>query len=308
MKRLLETIGNTPLVPVRKLSENSEAAIAVKLEKYNPGGSVKDRIALSMVRKAEDEGRLEPGGTIVEPTSGNTGIGLAIIATTLGYKLKAVMPESVSLERQQILVSYSAEMILTPVSAGIFGAIEKAKEIVKNAENTFMPMQFENSANPEAHRKTTGPEIWEDTGGKVDGIICGIGTGGTITGVGEFLKSRKSSIEVYAVEPNNSAVLSGGSAGPHTIEGIGTGFIPKILNREIIDEVIPVAADDARNCSRLLAAREGIFAGISSGAALYAALKIAKRPWNRDKLYVVILPDGGEKYLSTGLWDSQPGL
>ncbi len=306
MRNLVETVGKTPLVLTSNLAPGSTASIAVKLEKYNPGGSIKDRIALSMIRDAERSGRLEPGGTIVEATSGNTGIGLAVIAAALGYGMKTVMPESVSAERRQILASLGAEIVLTKKDVGMSGAVDRAMELAHATDKAFIPMQFENPANPEAHRKTTGPEIWEDTGGKVDGIICGVGTGGTITGLGEFLKSRKNTIEVYAVEPAASAVLSGKAARPHSIEGIGAGFIPKILNRDIISEVIPVTEGEAIAGARLLASREGIFCGISSGAAIEAAIRIAKRGSSAGKLYVVILPDGGEKYLSTGLWGNRP--
>ncbi|MCK4235701.1 MAG: cysteine synthase A [Candidatus Krumholzibacteria bacterium] len=303
MKRdLIDAIGNTPLVPLKRITEGCYAKLAAKLEGFNPGGSIKDRVALFMVEGAESDGLLVPGGRIIEPTSGNTGIGLALVASVKGYSLTVTMPDSMSVERRRILASYGAEVVLTPAEDGMKGAIAKAETLVLERENAFMPMQFDNPANPEAHRQTTGREIWEATYGSVDGVICGVGTGGTITGIGKSLKSAKKDITMIAVEPMESAVLSGGTPGPHSIEGIGAGFVPGVLDRDVIDEVIAVGGDEAREMTRRLAREEGIFAGISSGAALAAALKTARRKENEGKLFVVVFPDRGEKYLSTGLW------
>jgi len=302
-KDILATIGNTPLVLLNGVARGCGARIAAKLEGNNPGGSIKDRIALAMVERAEREGLLEPGGRIIEPTSGNTGIGLALVAAARGYGMTVTMPESMSIERRRILASFGAEVILTPAGGGMRGAVEEAERIVRTVPGTYMPMQFANPANPAAHRESTGPEVWNDTTGRVDIVVCGIGTGGTITGIAEFLKLKKPGVEVIGVEPAESAVLSGGEPGPHIIEGIGAGFIPAVLNRDVIDEVVAVRGLDARETARRLAREEGIFAGISSGAALEAALEAARRPENRDSLIVVIFPDRGEKYLSTGLWD-----
>lgn len=300
---LTGAIGGTPLVPLEAISRGCAARIAAKLEGFNPGGSVKDRPALYMVDRAEREGLLRPGGMIVEPTSGNTGIGLAVVASVKGYSLTVTMPDSMSVERRKVLASYGARVVLTPAGMGMAGAVAEAERIVSTEANCFMPMQFGNPANPEAHMRTTDPEIWEQTRGKVDGFICGVGTGGTVTGVGEMLKSMRSGIGVFAVEPAESPVLSGGRPGPHSIEGIGAGFVPDVLNLDVVDEVLTVTSEEAGTTARRLARMEGIFAGISSGAALAAAIKLAGRGENKGKLLVVLFPDRGENYLSTGLWD-----
>jgi cysteine synthase A len=297
-----QLIGKTPLVRLNNMAEGLYANIFMKLEAFNPGGSIKDRIALSMIESAEKEGRLKPGFIIVEPTSGNTGIGLAMVAAAKGYKLVLTMPETMSTERRRLLMAYGAKVVLTPGAEGMKGAIKKAKEIVNQNPNSFMPGQFVNKANPEAHKRTTALEILEDTDGKVDIFISGVGTGGTITGVGEVLKSKKPSIKIIAVEPFDSPVLSGGQPGPHNIQGIGAGFIPEVLNVDLLDEIIKVRVEDAYNTARLLATKEGILAGISSGANLYAAMKVAKRTENKEKNLVVIIPDTGERYLSTPLF------
>lgn len=299
---ILAAIGYTPLVPLKAISPSCGAVLAAKLEGFNPGGSVKDRAALFMIERAEKEGMLEPGGTIIEATSGNTGIALSIIALQRGYSLVAVMPESASQERRKILESYGAKLVLTPAKLGMEGAIEEARRTAETMKGSFLPMQFDNPANVEAHRRTTAPEIWEQTRGRVGGVVCGVGTGGTITGIGEVLKERNREIKIIAVEPSESAVLSGRSAGSHSIEGLGAGFIPRILNREVIDEVVTVSSEEAKEATLLAARREGIFAGISSGAALAAAIRVASRPEYRHKLFVVVFPDRGENYISTGLW------
>lgn len=301
---ILTLIGNTPLVRINRLCAREDAEIWAKLESFNPGGSVKDRIALSMIEAAEREGRLNPGNTIIEPTSGNTGIGLAMVASIKGYRVIFMMPETMSMERRQVLQAFGAELVLTEGKRGMSGAVEKANELYSSLtrnSSVFMPNQFENPANPEIHRKTTALEIINDLGVVPDGFISGIGTGGTITGVGEVLRTRKQNIWIAAVEPLSSPVLSGGTPGLHKIEGIGAGFIPKVLNTRIYDEVIPVSNEDAAEMARQLSLKEGILAGISSGAAMWAALKVAKR-LGRGKKVVVIFPDGGEKYLSTGLF------
>ncbi|MCX5752958.1 MAG: cysteine synthase A [Candidatus Krumholzibacteria bacterium] len=300
---ILAAIGHTPLVRLNRIAEGCSAVLAAKLEGFNPGGSVKDRAALFMIDAAERQGILKPGGAIIEPTSGNTGIGLAVVASRRGYTLIAVMPDSMSIERRRILASYGARVVLTPGAQGMTGAVTEARRLVEETEGSFMPMQFDNPANVEAHRKTTGPEIWEETSGRVDGIVCGVGTGGTISGIGEILKEKRRDIRVIAVEPMESAVLSGRPAGRHSIQGIGAGFVPKILNRSVIDEIVPISSEEARATTLLLARTEGIFAGISSGAALAAALRVARRPENSHKLFVVVFPDRGENYLSTGLWE-----
>lgn len=299
---ITKTIGNTPLVKLNKITQGCVAQVAAKLESFNPAGCVKERIGLSMIEMGEKEGKLKPGGTIVEPTSGNTGIGLACVAAAKGYKLIITMPDTMSVERQKILASFGAEIVLTPGAKGMNGAIEEANRIKKENPSYFIPQQFENPANPEIHRRTTAEEIWKDTDGKVDIFVAGVGTGGTITGVGEVLKERKPSVKIVAVEPLDSAVLSGGKPGPHQIQGIGAGFIPKILNTKVYDEIIKVSNEDAMNAARNLAKKEGILAGISSGAATHAALKIANKPENKGKLIVVLLPDTGERYLSTPLF------
>ena len=296
-------IGNTPLVQLNQLTQGLPARVAVKLEFFNPAGSVKDRIAIAMVEDAEKTGKIKAGSTIVEATSGNTGIGLAMVCAAKGYKLVIVMPESMSKERRMLLRAYGAELILTPAAEGMSGAIAKAEELVKNNPDThFMPRQFDNPANPEIHRQTTAEEIWRDTDGKVDIFLAGVGTGGTLTGVGEVLKARNPNVQIYAVEPANSPVLSGGEKGAHVIQGLGAGFVPSILNTSVYGSVITVTNEDALATARALAEKEGILAGISSGAAVWAALELAKKPENAGKLIVTVLPDFGERYLSTALY------
>lgn len=300
-----ELIGRTPLLHVKNFENEKklEANIYAKLEYFNPAGSVKDRVALSMIENAENKGILKEGSVIIEPTSGNTGIGLAAIAASKGYRVILTMPETMSVERRKLLQAYGAEIVLTTGSEGMKGAIEKAEEIAKTTENSFIAGQFVNGANPEAHRKTTGPEIWEDTDGKVDILVAGVGTGGTITGIGEYLKSKNNEIKIVAVEPATSPLLSKGVAGPHKLQGIGANFVPDVLNTKIIDEIIPVEAEDAYEAGRTLGKTEGILTGITSGAALYAASELAKKPENKGKNIVVILPDTGDRYLSTELFE-----
>ena len=296
-------IGNTPLVQLNHLTQGLPARVAVKLEFFNPAGSVKDRIAIAMVENAEKTGKIKAGSTIVEATSGNTGIGLAMVCAAKGYKLVIIMPESMSKERRMLLRAYGAELILTPAAEGMSGAIAKAEELVKNNPDThFMPRQFDNPANPEIHRQTTAEEIWRDTDGKVDIFLAGVGTGGTLTGVSEVLKARNPNVQIYAVEPANSPVLSGGEKGAHVIQGLGAGFVPSILNTQIYGNVLTVTNEDALATARALAEKEGILAGISSGAAAWAALELAKKPENAGKLIVTVLPDFGERYLSTALY------
>ncbi len=300
-----ELIGRTPLVELNKIPQEAGcvARIVVKLEGMNPAASVKDRIAANMVKKAEEQGLIKPGKSIlVEPTSGNTGIGLAMVAAALGYRLILTMPESMSLERRAMLKAYGASLELTPAQGGMRGAINKAEEIVASTENAFMLQQFQNPANPQIHRETTAEEIWEDTDGEVDFLIAGVGTGGTITGVAEAIKERKPSFQVIAVEPKNSSVLGGGLAGPHKIQGIGAGFIPDVLRKDLIDEIIPVTDEESMAMGRRLAKEEGILSGISSGAALCAAIEIGKRPENKGRLIVMIQPSFGERYLSTPMF------
>lgn len=300
---ILETIGKTPLVKLNKIAEKLEPNIYAKIEAFNPGGSVKDRIALSMIEKAEEEGIINKDSTIVEPTSGNTGIGLALVCAAKGFKLILTMPESMSLERRKILLAYGAELVLTPASGGMKGAIEKAQALGEEDDKVFVPQQFKNIANPEIHRKTTAEEIISDLNGKVDALVSGIGTGGTITGIGEILKEKVGShVKVYAVEPTDSPVLSGGSAGPHKIQGIGAGFVPDVLNTKVYDKIVKVTYDDAIQTSRKLAKLEGIFVGVSSGAATWAALYEAANDFGPNKNIVVILPDTGERYLTTDLF------
>ena len=297
-------IGNTPLVEFTHIEEKYglKAKLLAKLEYFNPAGSVKDRIAKEMIEQAEADGKLKPGYTIIEPTSGNTGIGLAAIAAAKGYKIIIVLPETMSIERRNIIKAYGAELVLTDGTKGMKGAIAKAEELHKESPESFIPEQFENPANPAAHRKTTGPEIWVDTDGAVDAFVAGVGTGGTITGVGEYLKSKKSDVKIIAVEPATSAVLSGENAGPHKIQGIGAGFVPKTLNTEVYDEIIPVANDDAFAFGKEIAKEEGVLVGISSGAALWAAIQVAKRPEFEGKTVVALLPDSGDRYYSTDLF------
>ncbi len=299
---VLETIGKTPLIKLNRLTQGIDATVAVKLEAKNPGGSIKDRICLSIIEEAEKQGILKSGSTIVEATSGNTGIGLAMVSAVKGYKLVLTMPETMSRERVELLKAYGAQIILTSGSEGMNGAIKKAEEIIESTPNIFMPQQFKNQANPKAHLQTTGPEIWKDTNGKVDMLIAGVGTGGTITGIAQYIKAKKPSFKSIAVEPAASPVLSGGQKGPHKIQGIGAGFKPDVLKLDLVDEIIKVTDDDALKTARQLAQKEGLLVGISAGAATYAALEIANRPENKGKLIVVILPDTGERYLSTTLF------
>jgi len=300
-----ELIGRTPLMEIRNIEreEGLEARVLVKLEYLNPAGSVKDRIAKNMIEDAEEKGLLKPGATIIEPTSGNTGIGLAAIAASKGYRLILTMPETMSVERRNILKAYGAEIVLTEGARGMTGAIEKAEELSKEISGSFLTRQFENPANPDTHRKTTGSEIWEDTDGKVDIFVAGVGTGGTITGTGEYLKSKNPQVKVVAVEPSDSPVLSGGAAGPHKLQGIGAGFVPKALNTQIYDEILTLGSEESFAAAKLLAHKEGILVGISSGAALHGAIEIAKRPENKGKTIVVILPDSGDRYYSTPLFE-----
>ena len=303
-RKLTDLVGNTPLMELSGYSGKYglEQNIIAKLEAFNPAGSVKDRVALSMIEDAEVRGLLKPGATIIEPTSGNTGVGLAMVATIKGYHLILTMPETMSVERRNILKAYGAEVVLTDGAKGMKGAIAKAEELAKEIPGSFIPGQFENPANPKAHAATTGPEIWNDTDGKVDIFVAGVGTGGTITGTGEYLKSQNPNVKVVAVEPATSPVLSEGKAGPHKIQGIGAGFVPDTLDTKVYDEIIAVENEDAFETSKLLTKKEGILTGISSGAALYAAIQLAKRPENKGKVIVALLPDSGDRYYSTPLF------
>ena len=305
-KSAADLIGNTPLVEVEHIEEKFglKARVLVKLEYFNATGSVKDRVAKAMIEDAEEKGILKPGATIIEPTSGNTGIGLAAIATAKGYRTIIVLPETMSVERRNIIKAYGAEIVLTPGYKGMTGAIAKAEELKNEIEGSMIAGQFVNPANPDAHRRTTGPEIWNDTDGEVDAFVAGVGTGGTITGVGEYLKSKNDKIEIIAVEPATSPVLSQGKPGPHKIQGIGAGFVPEILNTKIYDSVVPIDNDDAFEYARLISHTEGILVGISAGAALYAAIEWAKKPENEGKTIVALLPDSGDRYYSTSLFEN----
>ncbi len=301
---VLDLVGNTPLVKLNRVAEGCAATVAAKLESFNPLGCVKERIGKSMVEAAEASGELKPGGVLVEPTSGNTGIGLAMVCAVRGYRLILTMPETMSAERRQLLRILGAEVVLTPGGEGMAGAVKKAEEIVASTPGAVMPQQFRNPANPQAHRETTGEEIWRDTDGEVDAVVAGVGTGGTITGVAQCIKPRKPEFKAIAVEPAGSPVLSGGQPGPHKIQGIGAGFTPEVLDTALVDEIVQVRDEDAGAMARRLAAEEGILCGISSGAAAWAALQVARRPEWADKLVVVVLPDTGERYLSTWLFAS----
>jgi cysteine synthase A len=301
---ITELIGNTPLVKLNKITEGCYAKVLAKLEFFNPCSSVKDRLAYAMITNAEQKGYINKDTVIIEPSSGNTGVGLAFICAVKGYKLKVTMPESMSVERRNIIIAFGAEIVLTPAANGMNGAMTKAYELSKEYPNSYIPMQFENEANAEIHRKTTAEEIWNDTDGKIDIFVAGIGTGGTFTGVSEVIKSRKTGFKAIAVEPFDSQVLSGGKHTPHKIQGIGAGFIPKVLNTSLIDEIFPVTNDQAIATAKRLMKEEGIFCGISSGANVYAALEIAKRKENEGKLIVVVIPDTGERYISTALFQT----
>ena len=300
-KSVLETVGHTPLVEISDKLNQGGARVLAKVEFFNPGGSVKDRIAVAMIEAAEKEGRLTPGATIVEPTSGNTGVGLALVSALKGYHLILTMPDTMSIERRKLAAAYGAEIVLTPGAEGMKGAIAKAQQLVEENKG-FIPLQFDNPHNAPAHYASTGPEIWSDTEGQVDAFVAGVGTGGTVTGTGKYLKDQNPAVRVFAVEPDTSPVLSGGKPGPHKIQGIGPGFVPKVYDAAVIDEVITVSADDAGATARAVAAKDGLLVGISSGAALYAALELSKKPEFAGKTFVALLPDTGERYLSTWLF------
>ena len=302
-KNILEKIGGSPLVGISDRLNKGGARVLAKVEYFNPGGSVKDRIALAMIDAAEESGALKPGATIIEPTSGNTGVGLALVSAVRGYRLILTMPETMSVERRKLAAAYGAEIVLTPGEAGMMGSIAKAEELRNATPGAVILQQFENPANPAFHYRTTGPEIWEATDGEIAAFVCGVGTGGTVTGTGKFLKERNPAVKIIAVEPDTSAVLSGGQPGPHKLQGIGAGFVPKVLDTSILDEVIPVTAENAGDTARSAAAKEGLLVGISSGAALWAALELAKRAEFAGKTIVALLPDTGERYLSTWLYE-----
>jgi cysteine synthase A len=301
-RSVLETVGNTPLIRLQRVTAGFKCTVAVKLESRNPGGSIKDRICLSMIDKAEKQGLINAETVLIEPTSGNTGIGLAMVAAVRGYRLILTMPDTMSEERRKLLKAYGAELVLSPGAGGMKGAVKTAEELAASIPNSFIPQQFQNLANPKIHRETTGPEIWNDSEGKVDILVAGVGTGGTITGVAEYIKPLKPQFQAIAVEPEKSPVLSGGNAGAHKIQGIGAGFVPDVLKLDLVDEVVTVQDEEASQMSRLLAEKEGLLVGISSGAAVFAALQVARRPENAGKLLVTILPDTGERYLSTPLF------
>ena len=301
-KNILQTTGGSPLVEISRKLNKGKARILAKVEYFNPGGSVKDRVALSMIEAAEKDGTLKPGATIIEPTSGNTGVGLALVAAVKGYKLILTMPETMSIERRRLAAAYGAEIVLTPGDTGMKGSIEKAEEIRNSTPNAVILQQFENPANPDCHYRTTGPEIWDATGGEIAAFVAGVGTGGTFTGTGRFLTEKNPEIQLFAVEPDTSPVLSGGQPGPHMLQGIGAGFIPKVMDASLITETVKVTADDAGSTARALATEEGMLVGISSGAALWAALELSKRPAFEGRTIVAILPDTGERYLSTWLF------
>jgi len=304
-KDITELVGNTPLVQLNRINKDTVARIVLKLESFNPAHSVKDRIGVSMISDAEEKELINKDSIIIEPTSGNTGIALAFVCASRGYKLILTMPESMTIERRKILKAYGAELVLTPAEKGMKGAIDKAVELQQSMPNSFIPQQFKNISNPKIHELTTGPEIWQDTDGKIDILVAGVGTGGTITGVGKFLRSKKPEIKIVAVEPKDSPILSGGKPGPHKIQGIGAGFVPDILDVKIYDEIITVTAEDAFTTARRLAKEEGIFVGISSGAATWASLQVGKREGNKDKLIVVVIPDFGERYLSSPIYSEE---
>ena len=306
-RSVLETIGHTPLVRLNNLTAGLKCTVVAKLESRNPGGSVKDRICLSMTDEAERHDLINPNAVIIEPTSGNTGIGLAMVAAVKGYRLILTMPETMSVERRTLLKAYGAELVLTPGGEGMKGAVKKAEELAATIPNSFIPQQFKNLANPKIHRETTGPEIWNDTEGKVDILVAGVGTGGTITGIAEYIKPLKPEFTAIAVEPANSPILSGGKPGSHKIQGIGAGFIPDVLRLELVDDIIKVKDEDAMRTSRMLAKKEGLLVGVSAGAAAFAALQVARRRESDGKLLVVVLPDTGERYLSTPLFQTEQG-
>ena len=302
-KSILETLGRTPVVEISKKMNQTAAKVFAKVEAFNPGGSAKDRVAVSMIEAAERDGKLKPGATIIEPTSGNTGVGLALASAVKGYHLILVMPDTMSIERRRLAAAYGAEVVLTPGAEGMKGCLDKAAELNRTIPGSFIPNQFDNSANAAAHERTTGPEIWEDLGGQVDAFVAGVGTGGTLTGVGRFLRSKNPNVKLYAVEPDTSPLISKGVSGPHKLQGIGANFIPSIFDRSLVDEVICVSAENAGETSRALGAKEGILCGITSGAAMWAALELAKRPGFAGKTVVALLPDTGERYLSTWLFE-----